>query len=521
MEKRGIRKAGSGIFLMTVFLATAILSVNAKEALPEQMIATQEEVMPAGVYNLEAKNGTEVSCVKLTAPGLKPPVEGEAVSSCEPTEVKPVSGQENLYEITRAYWTDYNPDSDQGSRRHACRSVAGVFGPVRDADGGPVYRFFVEVRLKDAYQFPASHSALGALKFGDALVINETPVEFGQKYNLLNTWIFLGNHKGEAGLIQAFFEVRDTPLTPIDKICLTESGLTDPVPGKTAQELPKVEVMPVAGQKDVYDVTDAYWVDHEYSSTPFTGTFEDGKKYFYYIRVKLRNGYCISKTIEREYPNPWNVFINEEQVGMDGSPYYDKTASMDWLRGIYEVRVYLNHGGSSSGGGTDTGTGNWVRDARGWRHLHTDGSFTRGEWERIDGRYYHFDADGYMQTGWIKLSAWYYLGGNGAMVTGWNKISGKWYYFDRFGGMLSGWQKIGGKWYYLGGAKDGAMKTGWQKISNTWYFFNRGGDMKTGWLKSGGKWYYFESSGAMLANTSRKMGNKTYKFNASGVCTNP
>ena len=28
-------------------------------------------------------------------------------------------------------------------------------------------------------------------------------------------------------------------------------------------------------------------------------------------------------------------------------------------------------------------------------------------------------------------------------------------------------------------------------------------------------------SGAMLANTSRKIGSKTYHFNSSGVCTNP
>ena len=45
--------------------------------------------------------------------------------------------------------------------------------------------------------------------------------------------------------------------------------------------------------------------------------------------------------------------------------------------------------------------------------------------------------------------------------------------------------------------------------------------MKTGWLKDSGKWYYLDSSGAMLANTSRIIGGKTYYFNGSGVCTNP
>ena len=51
---------------------------------------------------------------------------------------------------------------------------------------------------------------------------------------------------------------------------------------------------------------------------------------------------------------------------------------------------------------------------------------------------------------------------------------------------------------------------------------NSSGDMRTGWLKSGGKWYYLDpSSGTMLANTSRKIGGKTYKFDKNGVCTNP
>jgi len=44
--------------------------------------------------------------------------------------------------------------------------------------------------------------------------------------------------------------------------------------------------------------------------------------------------------------------------------------------------------------------------------------------------------------------------------------------------------------------------------------------MQTGWLKQGSTWYYFHSSGAM-ATGSVKIGTKTYRFNASGVCLNP
>ncbi|MBP3381803.1 MAG: hypothetical protein J6L00_04060 [Clostridia bacterium] len=44
---------------------------------------------------------------------------------------------------------------------------------------------------------------------------------------------------------------------------------------------------------------------------------------------------------------------------------------------------------------------------------------------------------------------------------------------------------------------------------------------KSKWVKDGGSWYYCDASGYMVANKSMKIGNKTYHFNASGVCTNP
>jgi len=136
------------------------------------------------------------------------------------------------------------------------------------------------------------------------------------------------------------------------------------------------------------------------------------------------------------------------------------------------------------------------------------------------GSKWHYSKDGADAKGWVKDNGkWYYLNSKGEMLTGWQKIGGKWYYLNSSGAMVTGWQKISGKWYYFNAS--GAMLTGWQKIGGKWYFFNSGGDMRTGWLKSGGKWYYLDSSGAMLTSTSRKIGKKTYKFNASGVCTNP
>ncbi len=123
-----------------------------------------------------------------------------------------------------------------------------------------------------------------------------------------------------------------------------------------------------------------------------------------------------------------------------------------------------------------------------------------GNWQKLDGKWYYFGTSGWMYTGWEKISnVWYYFGTDGAMVTGWKKISGKWYYFEASGAMVKGWKKISGKWYY----------------------FETSGAMKTGWLKYDGSWYYLDSNGAMVTSTTVRISGKNYKFNSSGVCTNP
>ncbi len=181
----------------------------------------------------------------------------------------------------------------------------------------------------------------------------------------------------------------------------------------------------------------------------------------------------------------------------------------------------------------------WFLEDDGWRYYVENGAVVTGVFVPIDDGIYAFDSTGLMLTGWQRSGDWFYFKSSGKMATGWTKIGGKWYYFENDGRMVTGWQKIGSswyyfkssgvmatgwqkisnKWYYLG--TDGKMVTGWQKIGSSWYYFQSSGVMKTGWQKSGGSWYYLDSNGAMLTNCSRKIGNKTYNFNANGVCTNP
>lgn len=47
----------------------------------------------------------------------------------------------------------------------------------------------------------------------------------------------------------------------------------------------------------------------------------------------------------------------------------------------------------------------WIQGADGrWWYRHADGSYTVNNWELIDGKWYFFDGDGWMKTGWIQWS---------------------------------------------------------------------------------------------------------------------
>ena len=137
----------------------------------------------------------------------------------------------------------------------------------------------------------------------------------------------------------------------------------------------------------------------------------------------------------------------------------------------------------------------WENSSEGWRYVEYNGTMKKNAWLLTGGRWYHFDAQGLMQTGWQKINEkWYYFSASGAMQTGWQKVNGKWYYLNSSGAMQTGWQKVNGKWYYLNSS--GAMQTGWQKINEKWYYFKNSGAMAANewcggwWLNANGSWTY-------------------------------
>ena len=182
----------------------------------------------------------------------------------------------------------------------------------------------------------------------------------------------------------------------------------------------------------------------------------------------------------------------------------------------------------------------------------------------IDGRYYRFNDDGSVITGWYERDhTWYYYTPAsipaGQSAIGWYQVGEEWYYFDQSGKMLadtvtpdgyyvnasgawdkrpaysnrasvgpfvgdtgrhtvvkvpkSGWYKSVVGWHYM--RKDYAV-TGWQKIGEERYYFDEDGVMVTGWQEiddgynektRGCHSYYFSTGphdgkveGAMLKN---------------------
>ena len=159
---------------------------------------------------------------------------------------------------------------------------------------------------------------------------------------------------------------------------------------------------------------------------------------------------------------------------------------------VIALLLVLSFGGFSA----EAKSGSWKKDSKGYYYQYSDGTYAKSQWLLLNGKYYRFDKNGYMLTGWQKVGKnWYYLTpSTGAMKTGWLKLKNRWYHFTSGGALQTGWQKVSGKWYHFD--PDGRMDSGWKMIRGKWYFL-KNGVMQTGWVKSLGKYYYLNpKSGA-------------------------
>lgn len=95
-----------------------------------------------------------------------------------------------------------------------------------------------------------------------------------------------------------------------------------------------------------------------------------------------------------------------------------------------------------------TAAAEWKLDTNGWRN-ETGDSTSKG-WNQIDGVWYYFDQNGYMQTGWIKYGEnWYFTSSTGAMQTGVIEVDGEVYYLGDNGVMQTGDVTINNRTYHF------------------------------------------------------------------------
>ncbi len=124
--------------------------------------------------------------------------------------------------------------------------------------------------------------------------------------------------------------------------------------------------------------------------------------------------------------------------------------SSEWIGGQYY---------SSDGSTSYPYIGSWKANSTGWWFEDTAGWYPYSQWQKIDYNWYYFDYYGYMASS--EWRDGYYLNADGSWtyegVGSWHYDGYGWWFGDTLGWYAaSQWQKINGEWYYFGA--DGYMQ---------------------------------------------------------------
>ena len=151
-------------------------------------------------------------------------------------------------------------------------------------------------------------------------------------------------------------------------------------------------------------------------------------------------------------------------------------------------------------------TGRWEQSMQtgAWKYRSVTGEYAADQWLFENGKWYRFDKDGNMITGWYQnpvTKDWYYLWANGSMATGWVPVGDRWYYLSASGEM----------------AHDGTTPDGYKVNANgAWVDANGkeydapGGEQKASGKRSGGSDGSSDSdSGSSSGGNSSNSGNNS------------
>ena len=165
-------------------------------------------------------------------------------------------------------------------------------------------------------------------------------------------------------------------------------------------------------------------------------------------------------------------------------------------------------------------TGSWKSNKKGKWFADTSGWYPKNRWQKIDGAWYFFGKDGYLETDAYRDG--YYLGSDGArsgekQVPGWKQGDKGWYYMVGAKALRNTWKKIDGKWYFFKSSGYAAQN---EFVKGYWIGGNcvQSDPVKYGWHKTAKGWWYGVSGGWYAKNATYVIDGVKYTFDANGYC---
>ena len=186
---------------------------------------------------------------------------------------------------------------------------------------------------------------------------------------------------------------------------------------------------------------------------------DGGKLYFFRSWGGAYKNCWYTSNGKKYYLHDNSAAYQNEWLNADGKWYYfqsDSTmATNTWIDNYYvdASGVWIPN--------KEKPTDKWITSGNRKWYRHVDGSYTKNDWELINGKYYRFDEEGWM-------------------VTGWKKINNIWYYMDKTTGERYG--------------------EGWHWIDGSCYYMNANGEMAADtWIDG----YYVDASGKWIKDAKK------------------
>jgi len=194
-----------------------------------------------------------------------------------------------------------------------------------------------------------------------------------------------------------------------------------------------------------------YWIEN---GLMYTGGLKNisGVNYFFGSDGKMKSGW--QKSGGNNYYFDSNGKAHSGWLQSNNKWYYTessgKMVTSQWID---------NYWIGSNGVWSYQYKGSWKSNSKGWWYEDASGWYPKSCWQKINGEYYYFGSDGYMAANewidgkWINGSGY---SGRYKYTGSWKSNSKGWWFTDTSGWYpVNKWQKINGKWYYFEG--DGYM----------------------------------------------------------------